>query len=440
MQEELAELRTLPAMVDRLRNDNHNMLAQLRELWSAVGSLQADAPQHSMRLMENLALFEGRVTSILEAGGLLMDSSSPSMFLGERPNPLAISVEDLARSAPSVYGGLSGEPHATHLNSAPIPPIQGEVDALNSVQSVVNISHVARANDEMVVDSCADDRQPIESRPTSGPNPPSAMPDGLHVEAVALISSEMQVTPVGANAESHLIVPEVTDRPVVASYISPSCSPVRDWLPAIPTDTIALSSHPPSLPTVIVVTPLQPPLSPIIEVAEEPTQIDVEGVNQVPGEQKTTELDTTLVTDSTPGIPATDITPPIPATDVAPLMSTTDITPTILATNITPLTPTTNIAPPIPATDIAPLTSVPDAAPLIPTTKTDPPISATVVPPPSIMLPLVTSPPAIPPAPANAPLAVIPRASALTPQSAGHRNAKRARSSSVVSTRSSKRL
>ena len=190
MQEELADLRT---MVDRLRNEKRAILTQLRELGSAVGNLEADAGQRSVRLVENQALFVGRVTSILQAAGLPMDTLSPGMYLGSPPNPLAMSVEDLARSAPRVYGHLIGEPN--NLNADPIPSVEQAVAGPNFVD-VVNIdmsqpatTHLAdngvRAQQEMVVDSRPTLGSNSQSGISAGPSPP------IYAEATPSVNSEI---------------------------------------------------------------------------------------------------------------------------------------------------------------------------------------------------------------------------------------------------------
>ena len=412
MQEELAELRPLPGLMERLRNDNRNMFKLLRELQSAVGSLQADATQRSVRVIENQALFEGRVTSIMRAGGLPIDTFLPPMYLGERPNPRAMTVADLGLLAEGVYGDLVGGPEATTANTAPIPPIQQEVRRSTSAQGAVDMSQVACTDEEMVVDSRADDGQPTSSRPIVESHVDTAGPiGGISCEAPPLSTSEMQPTPVGADGEIHI------------PPTSMSCPPVTESSLAIPTDPMAKSPPATSAPNVIVVAPLQHPLSPIMEVAEEPSQFDVHPVNQAP----TTDSRAVSVTDIIPPITATDIAVPIsalpiPVTDIVPPISATDITVPLPSTDITALLPVTDTDAPISATDNAS------------------PLSAMVVPPPSVMVPEITSPTVMGAAPALASSTTIPMPSALAPPSAGHRNGKRARSSSVVSTRSSKRL
>ena len=120
----LAELRPLPASVDQLSNGIQDTRTELRELRTALDSLVAGMTQRSDRLMENQALFISEISAMLRDKGLPLSKLSPGMYLGGVPNPLAISIEDLAKKSPHLYGHPIDKPQDTASKPSMNPSTQ----------------------------------------------------------------------------------------------------------------------------------------------------------------------------------------------------------------------------------------------------------------------------------------------------------------------------
>jgi hypothetical protein len=461
-----------------MQKELRQMRQDMRELKSAQISLAVGTNQQSVRVMEHQALLLAEISRLLQGAGISSPINLPTiMYLGNAPNASAMSMDELAVRWPRLVeapGDLERGP--THAEGTTIAGGLTTVRADDTSESTqdLQVREVSRAPG--VVEEAT--REPAEStgpnvdsgRAATTPGPETAHPlvsargqttpgrggmmpmEGAGITTTALAQSGPLHFAPGPTGEVRTVPRNIS--PQVPDTSPPANEAVRDLTPAViqeapghshgplpyvldpPThaaDTLQeVSGRPPAVRccTTIVEIPARPEKSEFPSIAP-PTPLPLSPIR----EQQEGELEAMQVDVPVAGLPELNTNEPVPVP--SPRQVTDSMPPRELerspaaisgAPTAPPVAPTPVATPPSPQPSSAPLVVVhpphpppvvTDHQPSVPPVMLHPQASEQlVVPVPADTQPPVTTPPPTTPA----------------------RGTKRGRSSSVVSTRSSKRL
>jgi hypothetical protein len=474
----MEEVRNLPRRFERferlqkdMQKDMRQLRQDVREVKLAQISLAAATNQRSVQIIEHHALLLSEISWLLQGAGISPQSNVPrSMYLGDAPNPSAMSLADLANRWPSLFDG-SGELAPSPTNNkdtaakrAPtclrandvIEETRETAEAPGGVGSEQEMDHAVGLSSVTTVEPVASiptgqQVTPLSSSRGSPPDTtfPAGPSCGPHIEVgtepaehTALLIEPCFPSILAPTLPPLCAAPEHSadiHRPPPQTILCPVASPsILHQSSGPPSPSLSLPPEPPVLkvaPLMVVsefvqqerLAPL--PLSPIMERQEDEQEAMDVDVPQHSHPVSTPVL-VSVATTEQPLVPTPPIATPQP------------LVPTSAGATLRPVAST---PPPRASHSVPPPSSTPPPAPNPTPTTPCPPAGAaltespTDVIPPESQTPVVLAPLSTPPLVVPAPIPTPPPAVTTAPASSG-RGIKRGRSSSVVPTRISKRL
>jgi hypothetical protein len=415
----------------------------VREVKSAQISLAVGTNQQSLRIMEHHSLMIAEISRLLRAAGISTQINVPSsMYLGNTPNKSAMSLEDLAAQWLRLFDN-SPNIRSSSADAEESPGEGSRTPAVTNdpgrVEGVINadpsgVGSKGEQNNEMTEGSgpIIEDHVPATNIPCEDQSAPHPSTPPFPSNSSG-IGSERTTTPTVAPAAT-CPGPE----PITSSLTTPHAPP-----PTEPLQNVG-PSHGSVANVLPVVLHMPPPLSPIIEQQE--TDADRMNVESPPAGSHPPRIIGTLPdiplpvvhqptptqpTTATPTVNSAPTAPSLPPLSSAHNESQQTGVPSPHIVQVLPVTQlgTGQVPPP---THVMTIHTAQNPAPIIETQPGGDPADHIAPPPISQTnnLPEVVAP--LPPQGQPAGLIVPPGASV--------RGTKRDRSSSVVSTRSSKRL
>jgi hypothetical protein len=437
---------------ERRQKDMEKGMRQLsrdvREVKSAQISLAVGTNQQSLRIMEHHSLMIAEISRLLRTAGISTQINVPSsMYLGNTPNKSAMSLEDLAAQWPRLFdnspniGGSSPDPDESTGEGSRTPAMTNDP---GRVEGVINADPSGVGSKGEQNNETTDVSSPIIEKPLPATNIPAEDQSAPH----------SSTPPFASNSGG--IGSERTSTPTVApSATCPGPAPITSSLPTPhacpPTELLQNlgSSHESVTNTLPVVLHMPPPLSPIIEQQE--PDADRMNVDSPPAGSHPPSIigtvpdipppvvDQPTPTQPTTAAPTVHSAPPAtspPAPSLPPLSSEYNQSQQtgVPSPHVIQLSPVTQLGTGqvVPPTDMMSIHTAQNPASIIETQPGGDPADHIVPPPMSQMNNLPEHVATLPPQGQPASLIVPPATSA--------RGTKRGRSSSVVSTRSSKRL
>ncbi|KIM35991.1 hypothetical protein M413DRAFT_32034 [Hebeloma cylindrosporum] len=436
--EELEGLRDLPRLFQVLKSNDYDLqlkvlkqgkeIEELRErirvLEVGQGSLAQGIDQRAAQVVGSQAVLRADISAAFKRAGLAWDPTPAGpMYLGGAPNHGSISIEELAKRSPHLYGEFAAPTERPVRRMDPQPADEADSEAQGGpVRPVAEPSDVA---EEASVARCQG--MEVEStahRQEGGPPEPSSAARGPG-DSVTVIGEEAATRSAVVEGNTNSAVNREDQRPPAPSASGEGTTPP-------PTADFCMMPHPQGLSASIQAPPPSAPVTP---------QPDSGSSSHPPGASAAL---------SHPAVPEETVIPAAPISIAPPTM--TGLNPPTSLT-ITPPPPTAPSSPPRTGGDVTT-----GAAQQPPTLSDDrssaaafasgPPLSPIVECPEDESMVVDTVSPTAGPAPSDGPPVdpgvilgpPVDPGVIVGPPVAKVRPAKRARSSSVVSTRSSKRL